>query len=69
MSRVLPGAAWVPAFAGTTKRWYSKGENVMRKLTLALMAACALLAACKDKPVEPMKPTVAQYAPAAATRI
>lgn len=35
----------------------------MRKLTLAILAALALLAACQDKPIEPMKPKVAVVSP------
>jgi hypothetical protein len=30
----------------------------MRKLTLVLLAVAALLVACQDKPIEPMKPKV-----------
>lgn len=31
----------------------------MRKLSMAILAALALLTACQDKPIEPMKPKVA----------
>lgn len=36
----------------------------MRKPIFAMLAALALLAACQDKPIEPMKPRVAVINPA-----